>query len=87
MVIRILAAGKSLEASCFKLQPSNLQIGILQASFNLPVPNNQYTSIKNIGASSYINNMRTLLIMIDGKLYGTRNYANGEVAIGEFTKQ
>ena len=58
-----------------------------EASFNLPVPNNQYTSIKNIGASIYINNVRTLLIMIDEKIYGTRNYPNGTVAIGEFSKQ
>lgn len=71
------------QASTFKFTDRHFA----EASFNLPVPNNQYTSIKNIGASSYINNMRTLLIMIDGKLYGTRNYANGEVAIGEFTKQ
>jgi len=71
------------QASAFKFTDTHFA----EASFDLPVPNKQYTSIKNIGAYSYINNVSTLLIMIDGKLYGTRNYANGELATGEFTKQ
>lgn len=58
------------------------------ASINLPVPNKEYTLIKNIGAYSDTNNARTLLVLIDGKLEGSRVHLGGLTgSIGAFTKQ
>ncbi|SOD14233.1 hypothetical protein [Pedobacter xixiisoli] len=58
-----------------------------EASLNLPVPNNEYKSLKNIGAYSRINNVNTLWILINGKLEGSRKYESGNIAIGDFNKQ
>lgn len=56
-----------------------------EAPLNLPVPDKEYTLIKNVGAYIANNNTKTLLVLMGEKLEGSR-YGTSELA-GVFTKQ
>lgn len=59
-----------------------------EAAINLPVPNKEYTLIKNIAAQSYIDGIGSIWLLDDGKLEGTRiNTSTLKESIGTFTKQ
>ncbi|MCD9854459.1 hypothetical protein LUD75_07065 [Epilithonimonas sp. JDS] len=56
-----------------------------EGSLNLPEPNTSYEIIKNIGALSVTAGKRTLWVLVDGKLEGSRLFSG--VSAGTFTKQ
>ena len=58
-----------------------------EASLNVPVPDKEYTLIKNVVAYYSTNNARTLLVWIDDKLEGSRFHIDGSESVGAFTKQ
>ena len=59
-----------------------------EASINLPVPNKEYTLIRNIAAQSYIDGIGSIWLLDDGKLEGTRiNVNTMSESTGTFTKQ
>lgn len=58
-----------------------------EASLNVPLPDKEYTLIKNVVAYYSTNNARTLLVWIDDKLEGSRFHIDGSESVGAFTKQ
>nr|WP_068891819.1 hypothetical protein [Pedobacter panaciterrae] len=56
-----------------------------EAALNVPVPDKEYTLIKNVGAYIFNNNTKTLLVLMGEKLEGSK-YGTSELA-GVFTKQ
>lgn len=58
-----------------------------EASINLPVPNKEYTLIKNLAAQSYIDGVGSIWLLTDGKLEGARfNPGTLKESTGTFTK-
>jgi hypothetical protein len=58
-----------------------------EASLNVPVPDKEYTLIKNVVAYYSTANTRTLLVLIGDKLEGSRFNFDGSESVGAFTKR
>lgn len=58
-----------------------------EASLNVPVPDKEYTLIKNVVAYYSTNTTRTLLVLVDDKLEGSRYHSDGSESVGAFTKK